>query len=313
MKKKILLKRFAWSLLFLFLALNIIAAMHAYKFTHFTTEEVEKSGTDAGFWEKAKMAITGIDNPRPENLPANDSRIKEVVLDDDYNTSCWYAEADSSIGTAIICHGYGGCKSSMLDKMDQFLKMHYSVLVPDFMGCGETKGNQCTIGYFESKQVTACYNYLVNEKGEENVVVFGTSMGAVAIMKSLSEDSISPHAAILECPFGSMYKTTCARFDMMGMPGFPMAGLLVFWGGVENGFWAFGHNPVEYAKNVNVPVLLLYGEKDPKVSREEIDEIYTNLKGTKQLLTFPEAGHENYLNEYGEQWQNAVQSFLDIN
>jgi alpha-beta hydrolase superfamily lysophospholipase len=89
-----------------------------------------------------------------------------------------------------------------------------------------------------------------------------------------------------------------------------MAGLLVFWGGVQNGYWGFSHRPTEYAKDVDCPTLLLYGEKDEKVSREEIDEIYANLSGTKMLRTYVNAGHENYLNNYHDQWVQDVQLIL---
>jgi hypothetical protein len=65
-------------------------------------------------------------------------------------------------------------------------------------------------------------------------------------------------------------------------PLFSNAGLLDFWGGIQNGFWAFIHNPTEYAKKVRCPVLLLYGEKDNRVSSGEIDEIFLNLKGKKE-------------------------------
>lgn len=43
-------------------------------------------------------------------------------------------------------------------------------------------------------------------------------------------------------------------------PTFPMTGLLVFWGGVQNGFWAFGHNPTAYAKKISCPTLVLFTE-----------------------------------------------------
>ncbi|MBC8884363.1 hypothetical protein H9X57_16275 [Flavobacterium piscinae] len=54
-------------------------------------------------------------------------------------------------------------------------------------------------------------------------------MGAVAIMKAISDFEIKPKGIIIECPFGSMYKTVGARFESMNVPTFPMAGLLVFW------------------------------------------------------------------------------------
>lgn len=306
MKKKSWLKRILWTSLVLFVFMNIIAALHAWSFTHFSESADAKSTTDDNaVW----LALTGVKNPRPVNNAAPDRTYEDITIEGEIPSACWLMKTDSAIGTVIVCHGYGGCKSSMLDKADEFLAMHYNVLLPDFMGCGDSEGDQCTIGYFESAQVKSCYEFLVAQ-GEENIVLFGTSMGAVAIMKSLSEDSLKVTCAIIECPFGSMYETTCARFDIMGMPSLPMAGLLVFWGGVENGFWAFEHNPTEYAKSIQVPVLLMYGEKDPKVSREEIDEIYANLPGTKELVTFKQAGHENYLNQYRLQWLVAVNTFL---
>jgi pimeloyl-ACP methyl ester carboxylesterase len=90
-----------------------------------------------------------------------------------------------------------------------------------------------------------------------------------------------------------------------------MASLLVFWGGVQNGFWAFSHRPTEYAKSIKVPTLLLYGEKDLKVSRGEIDEILANLQGQKKLVSFPLAGHEDYQRLYQQQWLSAMNTFFD--
>jgi uncharacterized protein len=135
-------------------------------------------------------------------------------------------------------------------------------------------------------------------------------MGAVAIMKALCDDSLQPEGIMIECPFGTMYKTTCARFHSMKVPIFPMAGLLVFWGGVQNGFWAFDHNPEEYAEKIKCPVLLMSGGKDEKVSLEEIDIIYKNLKGEKSLKIFPDAGHENYLKRFRVEWEREVKHFM---
>ena len=48
-------------------------------------------------------------------------------------------------------------------------------------------------------------------------------------------------------------------------------------------------------------------------SREEINTIYQNLQGIKELKTYPLAGHENYLNKYKQQWVSDVDSFLTGN
>jgi len=261
--------------------------------------------------QKLQTLFTGVKNPRPESktrpsLPYQSIKIKSNKLLDS-----WLIKADSAKGTVLLFHGYGGEKSSMLDKAAKFLKMRYNVLLVDFMGAGGSEGNQTTIGFKEAEEVKDCFEF-IKAQGEKNIHLFGTSMGAVAIMKAINDYKIQPSSIIIECPFGTMYKTVCARFGIMKVPSFPLAGMLMFWGGVQNDFWAFDHNPEEYARNIFCPVLLLYGEKDNRVSREEIDIIFNNLRGRKQLVTYPLAGHENYLLKYKDKWLNDVRNFLSV-
>ena len=296
----------------LFLCLNIIAFFHTYKFTHFSSANIEKSkdGFKLSRIEKLKTILFGINNPRPINEKTPTQKYETIILDGKKKTECWAVKTDSiAKGTIVVCHGYSGSKSGMIGKSDEFLKMGYNTLLLDFMGSGGSGGNITTIGYYEAEQVQMAFNYLKN-KGVNNIVLMGTSMGAVAIMKAIQDYQLTPCAIILECPFGSMLKTTKARFTEMKVPSFPMANLLVFWGGVQNNFWAYGHSPINYARNINCKTLLLYGEKDTKVSKQEIDDIYTNLKGQKTLGSYPLAGHEDYLNEYKNEWVIDVKFFL---
>ena len=53
---------------------------------------------------------------------------------------------------------------------------------------------------------------------------------------------------------------------------------------------------------------LLY--KDIRLFLEEIDEISGNFRGSKQLKTFPLAGHENYLVKYRNEWVKEIEQFL---
>ena len=310
MIKRKWIRRFLWSLLAVFLAMNVIAYMHAWKFTHFsntTNQRTEKEKLTS--WDKIKILFTGVDNPRPQNKRIPSLPYLTVNIKADVNLECWLIKAENSKGTVILFHGYGGEKSGMLDKAEAFHAMGYSVLLVDFGGSGGSEGNKTTIGYGEADEVFACYQYVLAQ-GEKNLVLFGTSMGAAAIMKSINDHHIHPSCIIIECPFGTMYQTVCNRFRSMHVPVFPMAGLLVFWGGVQNGFPAFSHNPEDYAKQIDCPSLIFYGEQDEKVSRKEINTIYENLRGEKQLITFPKAAHEDYLTKYKKEWIESSSWFM---
>lgn len=309
-----IIKRSTYLFLLIFIGINFIAFFHAYKFTHFdeSTKEKTKNPKDLVLTDKIKTLLFGVDIPKPVNKILPQHTFETIKLGKDLEIDCWSIKAESSKGVVILFHGYGGEKSTLIDKADIFLSQGYSTFLLDFMGSGSSKGTNTTIGFFEANQVKLAYDF-IKSSGETSIFLYGTSMGSVAILKALNDFKMAPNGIIIECPFGSMYETVSARFDMMKVPAFPMAGLLVFWGGLQNGFWAFSHNPTEYAKSNNSPTLLMYGEKDEKVSRQEIDEIFQNLKGKKELKLFPDAGHENYLIQYNAAWKIAVEDFLKNN
>ncbi len=309
--RKVKIKKVFIFLSAIFIIVNVIAYMHAYKLTHFThASSVKTQSPDKLSWfKKLTTLFTGVSNPRPVNTALPVQPFETIVLQSNKKIECWLIRNDSAKGTVIIFHGYGGHKSSMLDKADKFLALGYNTLLVDFMGSGGSEGNQTTIGFMEAEQVYTAWQYLVN-KGEKNIVLFGTSMGAVAIMKAVHDHNLQPQALILECPFGTMYRTVAARFNNMNLPAFPMAHLLVFWGGVQNKFWPFAHEPVAYARNIKSPVLLMYGEKDKNVSRQETEDIYNNISSPKKLVTYPHAGHENYLKQYDKEWTSDIGLFL---
>lgn len=99
---------------------------------------------------------------------------------------------------------------------------------------------------------------------------------------------------------------------MMGLPAEPFGTLVTFWGGVEQGFWAFNFRPCESVKKVYCPVLLQWGKKDPRVTWEETECIFNQLaSGEKKLVVYPTAAHESLFKKEPQRWMDEVSRFLD--
>lgn len=294
-----------------FILLNLSAAFHGYQFTHFAdSKESKTQANELSFGQKLLVLFFGIANPRPQTQAYPQVEYQSIqVPSGEEMLEVWDIKVESPKGYVILFHGYSGEKSAMFRRATLIRELGYSTLLVDFRASGGSSGNTTTIGYKESEDVRAVINYLV-EEGNEEIYLLGTSMGAAAILKAMSENDAGVQAVIVECPFGSLLQTAKNRFENMGVPSFPAAHLLVFWGGMENGFWGFGHNPANYSKKVQIPTLLIYGELDGRVKRAEIDDIYANLAGDKELVLFPTAGHGNYLEVDETKWVEKVRSFL---
>lgn len=312
LKKRKIIRRIKWSIVSLFVLMNVVAYFHAYKLTHYSAGQptTQAEMMDLTFLQKVSTLIFGVSQPHPVNTQLPNHFYETINIQSNKNLECWSIRQLHPKGTVILFHGFGGEKSGLLAQSEVFYKLGYNTLLVDFMGSGGSEGDQTTIGFLEAQEVQSCYNYL-RKKHKKNIYLYGSSMGAVAIMKAMNDYELKAKGVILECPFGTMSDAVKSRFRIMNIPTFPMSGMLVFWGGVQNGFWAFDHNPTEYATKLNLPVLLMYGDADPKVTKEEIDLIYANIPTKKKsLVVYPDVGHESYLNRVPELWTKDIATFF---
>ncbi len=304
-------KRILWILAIGFIALNVVSFFHAWKFTHFDPDVTErtKDAKELSFMSKVNVLFTGVDNPRPINKKLPAQPFTSVKVKSSRLLDCWYIPTDSAKATMIMFHGFAGEKSSLLERADEFIRLGYNIFLVDFGGSGGSEGNSTSIGYHEADQVKDVFEF-VKQSYPGEILLFGTSMGAAAILKAIDDHHFDVKGIIIECPFGSLYKTVSSRFSMMNVPPVPMASVLCFWGGVINGYWAFSHNPSEYAKGVSSPVLLLYGQQDERVTQEETDLIFENLAGLKTVKNYSDAGHDVYIESNRKNWVRDVGVFL---
>lgn len=94
----------------------------------------------------------------------------------------------------------------------------------------------------------------------------------------------------------------------------PLKAIAAFLGGARHTFNGFAHNPVAYARHATCPTLILHGVQDKWTNVEDVEAILENLgSSSKQLVLFPDAGHQLLIGVDRELWQTSVEQFLAAN
>lgn len=308
------LKRVGYTFLVLFVLVNIIAAFHAYKFTHFYADASPvKKPQEMSTVDKMKAIFFGIRYPKSKvvdslNIPHQTISLKTT---DSVSLESWYVPKDSAKGTVMMFHGHGSSKSGIIAEARELHSMGYNLVLTDFRAHGNSEGSVTSIGINESKDVKAVYDYVV-AKGEKNIIIWGISMGAATALKAVDEYGIKPTKMIIEMPFGSLHLAVQGRMKTMGLPAEPLSTLLTFWGGLELGTWAFNHQPSIYAKKVNCPVLLQWGAGDQRVTEDETNELFKNIGSRdKVMIKYLQSGHESLFKKEKAKWVSVMSFFLN--
>jgi len=300
-----------------FLALNIIAYRQAWVMTHYSTGNPRTDKPEAlSLSQKIKVVICGVNFPRPCNALRPDSvapacRAITIPGTNGIKLGGWYCPAAPDKPLTIFFHGYGSEKSSMIPEARAFLDMGYSVLLLDFRGSGDSSESYTTVGFREAEDVASAVNYSRLNLPHRRLILYGGSMGVAAIVRAVAACGVQPDAIIAENIFDNMLNTVKHRFQAMGVPSFPSAQLLVFWGGVQGGFNAFANNPAEYAASVQCPILFLHGSDDPRAHLEDARKVFDAVPGPKRFREFPGLGHESSIVRFPKEWRVAVGQFLD--
>lgn len=303
------------ALLLGFGAVNVVAYRQARAFTHFAPPGHRTRPQLLSLSELAGALASGVEVPRPENrrTPRDVGLAYERHLFSGGRgvpLEAWLVPRPEARGTVVLFHGHAASKESQLREARVFHEMGLNAFLVDFHGSGGSGGNETSIGFHEALDVTRAFEYARGLPRAGPVVLYGASMGAAAVLKGVADDSLDPAALILECPFDSLIGTVRHRFTSRGIPSFPLADLLVFWGGVQGGFNGFAYRPAESAARIRQPTLLMNGDSDPWVRPEEARAIFGALRGPKTLKFFAGVEHDSCLRRRPDEWKPAVAAFL---
>jgi alpha-beta hydrolase superfamily lysophospholipase len=319
---KKLLRRAGWVALVLFVLLNVLAYRHARSFFFYTLAGERTPPPEAMTWpDKIAVMIRGITVPKPAahgdpgdvglafstmSLPGRDgTELRAWRIPPLENA------VNEPVPLALLFHGYSSEKSGLLPEARAFHDLGCEVVMTDFPGHGESPGTMTSLGIYEARDVAAVLAEVRRREPGRPVILYGHSMGGVAVLKAMAEHGATPDAAVVESVFDSLLRAIRFRFDLLSAPSWPAAEILLFWGSVQLGANGFTHDAMDYASRVDIPTLVVHGSEDNRASvagAQRVNDVLLNPVG---LLVIQGAGHVNPVLTQPDAWRTAVRGLID--
>jgi fermentation-respiration switch protein FrsA (DUF1100 family) len=224
-----------------------------------------------------------------------------VKADDGLMLHAYYLAAPAAGGTgertfpgaAILAHGYNG-DGRQLDVFARIFheKFGMPVLLPEARGYGLSQGDYIGFGWPERLDMQAWFR-LLKERGTEQIVLFGVSMGAsTALMTGGEEVPPELRLIIADCGYTSVMEELAwqlKRVYHIVCP--PLLKAVSRLTKKRAGFCFEEASALEQVKKSRTPTLFIHGEADTFVPFEMCGRLYGACAAEKELYTVPGAEH----------------------
>jgi hypothetical protein len=313
---KRIFRLFVAGLLSAVISVNVLAFMQARAMTQFVESgERTKRPEQLNVFEKVGVVLTGVILPRPRSsiTPAKyglDFQVHRFASAADVTVEAWYVPGKENLPLVLLFHGYAASKSSLLTTVRVLHELGYGALFVDFYGSGGSTGSGTTIGVKEADDVAATVEYARRAWGNRKIALYGISMGGAAVLRAIAVNGVKPDAVIIEATFDTLLNTAKNRFSAMGLPGSPFAELLLFWGSVQQGFNYFSHRPLDFARSVHCPALILHGGMDGLATAEGARRIAQTIGKSARYVAYAGVRHMPIVEARPDDWKREVGSFL---
>lgn len=184
-----------------------------------------------------------------------------------------YFPASAARGTILYFHGNAGSLKRWGAIVAKLTNYGYNVLVMDYRGYGKSTGkrSQQTL----EQDARYCYRYLAGKVPEDQIIVYGRSLGTH--FASLIASEYHPRMLILETPFTSITEVANGYLPLV-----PVKMLLRF--PLDN---------TGLISKVFCPVVIFHGTADSVVPYALGKKLYGLANPPKKLVTIPGGDHNN--------------------
>jgi len=229
--------------------------------------------------------------------------------------AAWYVAPRNGC-VLICCHGINDNRGQWVPQIARLRERSgYGAVMFDFAGHGESADGMVTYGAREQLDVAAVVAWLRERRAVDmsRVGILGYSLGAIAATLAAAElpelrcMAIESGFADLQTDIGVLFH----RFT--GLPSFPFANLIVFWGQILSGVRLGEIRPAQVIGRLSPRAVFIISDLRDEIANEPYDgeHLYASAREPKRLWQIPDVGHVRAFELLPDMWIERVGSFLD--
>lgn len=208
--------------------------------------------------------------------------------------NAWHICPPSPRASVLYFHGNSGNLGLYAEILAGFYRRRFQVLAIDYRGYGLSSGAPTERGVYQDAESAARYLLESVAQPGRPVIFWGRSLGGP--IAAYAAGKTRPHGLVLETTFSS---TRSLLRD------FPWQFRL---------FSAFSESRFDTIDNLgalNVPSLVVHGDRDLTISLREGKELFSRLDGPKEFLLVEGAGHVDIHRVDRSSYWRRIVGFVD--
>ncbi len=253
----------------------------------------------------------------PSDVGIDNWAVVQFLSSDGLELSAWFIPVESKkpSPTLIFVHGLGSNREGLLDQAKLLYDHGYSALLLDLRNHGQSEGEITTLGYQEVLDVEGAVEFLLEqpEVDSDRIGLIGQSLGGGVVIRAAARIP-QVKVTIAESAFTSLEDNIEQGVrEMTGLPPFPFAPLVVWFGEREAGAKIQLVRPIDDLDQIPPrAIMFIHGEKDTLVDVSNSERLYEAALEPKALYIIPNAGHSDLVEADPEEFEKRVLTFLDL-
>ncbi|MGI0498498.1 alpha/beta hydrolase [Limnospira platensis CENA597] len=190
--------------------------------------------------------------------------------------------------TILYSHGNAEDLGDIRPRLESLRDIGFSVFAYDYPGYGLSGGTPSVAGAYQA--IEAAYYYLtqVLQVPPERIIVYGRSVGSGPSTHLAARKLVG--GLVIESGFISTFRVV-TRIPIFPFDRFPNLANL---------------------QNVEVPVLIIHGDRDRVIPFHHGQRLYDDFDGPKMSLWVEGAGHNNVLEVAGDRYVETLLKFTEM-